>query len=506
MKRSFQATRGIEGGLAIRWAVTLLLAVTICAGPLWLWGVPLRWYYLKMDDFVYLARSRSASALWAHLVKPHNGHVVPLFLLETHLLTRLAGSLEALPQALCGASYATLVLAMTATGHLVARETGRPAQGLTAMAAVGFTSVLGPALLWYSAGQALAAGTMVVAMLAALQAWRRFGRWWLLALGLVATVAAPLLWTAGYAAGLVGMAYLWADGRRACRIAAALPPAVSVVTGLWVRGIAGRAIATTSQHAAGPFPSSGNLVPAILHSTQAVCEALVVNNLGLEAATTAPQALVLGALLAGLWIWSRPRINSGRWLRMSRMNPLEAAGAVLVAASFGLVFSVRGVETTFDNLRALGWYDAIPELGAVLFVFGWWSGRLESPPPKSLSSPQLRELLAVAIIAAVMLALHGPRAERVIYRYDGAAAPLRMDAPLVVPNRTAAELALQARNQRRALAALDRLERTAREQGASRPALRRALVGTTVPGMPDFLTELSVLELLDIPSAGSDSD
>ncbi len=111
---------------------------------------------------MYLARSRTPAALREHLFTPHNGHVVPLFLLETHVLARMAGTLEALPAVLGWASYATIVLAMAATGHVVARETGRVARGLAAMAAVGLTSVLGPALLWYAAGQALAAGTMVL--------------------------------------------------------------------------------------------------------------------------------------------------------------------------------------------------------------------------------------------------------------------------------------------------------------------------------------------------------
>ena len=428
MNRSATVARRFESSLAIRSALTALLGVALCVAPLWLWGMPLRWYCLKLDDFVYLARSRSATALWTHLLTPHNGHVIPLFLLETHLLARLAGSLEELPRVLSAASYATLVLAVAATGHLVARETGRVAYGLGAMTAVGFTSVLGPALLWYSAGQALAAGTMVLAMLVALQAWRTYGWWWLLVLGVVAAAAAPLLWTAGYSAGLVGMAYLWFDGRRGCRIAAALPLAVSVATAFVVRGMAGPPLAIASPLTAGPVIPSLDLVPGMAHSMQAVCEALIINNFGLEAATTAAQALVFGLVLAGLWIWSRTPVTPGGRLRLPRMNPLEAAGAALVVASFGMVFAVRGVETTFDNLRALGWYDAMPELGAVLFVSGWWSGPLESPPPKSLGVPRLQDLLAVAILAAAIFVLHEPRARRIIYRYDGAAAPLTTEA------------------------------------------------------------------------------
>jgi hypothetical protein len=73
------------------------------------------------------------------------------------------------------------VLAMAATGHVVAWDTERPALGLAAVAALGLTSVLGPTLLWYAASQALAAGTMIVVMLAALQVWRARGSFWPLA-------------------------------------------------------------------------------------------------------------------------------------------------------------------------------------------------------------------------------------------------------------------------------------------------------------------------------------
>jgi len=489
-------TRRIDlNGLGFRWALTALLAIAICAGSRWLWDLPLRSYYLKLDDFVYLARSRTAWSLWAHLRAPHNGHVVPLFLVETHLLARLAGSLEALPAVLSWASYVMLVLTVAATGHLVARETGRAALGLAAMAAVGFSSVLGPALLWYSAGQALAAGTMILAMLAALQAWRVRGWWWLLAVALLAATAAPLLWTAGYTAGLVGMAYLWADGRRACRRAAALPLVVSVATGLLVYRVAGPGIATASQLAARPLRQAVQVGPAVAHTAQAVCEALIINNLGLDAATTAPQALVLCALLVVLWTWSRRRFESGGSIRFRHINCLEAAGAVLVAASLGMVFAVRGTETTFDNLRALGWYDAMPELGLVLFVSGWWSGRLDSPPPWSIEAPPRRELLAVVLLAAFMLVLQAPRVGRVIFQYNGLAAPIAAEGPIPVQLDTPAELFERARAQRQALAALDRLEQAARRSGA---AIRQDVSRVPVPGMPANKGELSTIDLLDL--------
>jgi hypothetical protein len=495
-----------ERVMVVRWAPTILLALIFCAAPLWLWGVPLRWFFLKSDDFFYLMRSRSAVAIWSHLVTPHHGHVVPLFVLETHGLARLAGSLEALPTVLNWASYATMVLAMAVTGHLVAWETGRPAPGLAAMAAVSLTSVLGPTLLWYAASQALAAGTMIVAMLAALQAWRARGSWWWLALGLMTSMAAPLLWSGGYTAGVVGMAYLWADGRRACRRAAAMLPATSVALALLVWCVVGKGFAPASHLAARSLGDVAPVAAMVAHTVQAVCEAMVLNNLGLDAATTAGQAIVLGALLVAFWAWSRRRADpagSGPW---PRLNPLEAAGAVLVAASFGMIFAARGIDYSFEGVRGMGWYDAIAELGAVLFVAGWWTGPIDSPPPRSIEPPRRLELLVVVLFAAAMLLLQLPRVDRVIFLYDGAAAPFGSDAPIHVTRLTPANLAEKARAQRKALAELDRIEQAARERGTGRAAVRQAIRRVSVPGMPEPALDFDAVDLLDLPRSLMDPE
>jgi hypothetical protein len=489
-----QAERGV-----VRWAPTILLALTFCAVPLWLWGVPLRWFFLKSDDFTYLGQSRTASMLWSHLVVPHNGHVAPLFLLETHLLAWLAGSLELLPAVLSWASYATLVLAMAATGHVVAWETGRPALGLAAMAAVGLTSVLGPTLLWYAASQALAAGTMIVVMLAALQVWRARGSLWPLALAVLASIAAPLFWSAGYAAGLVAMAYLWADGRRACRRVSVLFPAVSVLLGLVVWRLAGSGFALASHLSTRSFINLLPLHAMVAHSAQAACEALILNNLGLDAATTAGQAIFFGAVLIGIWAWSRRRSDAPSLESWPRVNPLEAAGAVLVVASFGMIFAARDVASSFDGLRTMGWYDAMAELGAVLFAFGWWSGPIESPLPRSVEPPRRLELLVVMLFAIVMLGVQSPRIARIIYEYDGSAAPFGPNVPIRATPRTAASLAAQALSQRRALAVLDRLERTARETGMTRATIRQAVTPVSVPGFPLVSADFTVEDLLDLP-------
>jgi hypothetical protein len=484
------------------WAASILVGLMLCALPLWLWGVPLRWFFLKSDDFVYIAWSRSPADLHEHLFKPHNGHVVPLFLLETHALARVAGSLEVLPVVLASASYATLVLAMAATGHVVARETGRAACGLAAMAAVGLTSVLGPALLWYAAGQALAAGTMVIIMLAALQAWRARGSSGRLALSLLFVTAAPLLWSGGYAAGPVGMAYLWADGRRVCRRAAAILAAASLAEAALVWSIAGPAFAPASHLAARSFRDAVSIDAVVAHTAQAVCEALVLNNLGLDASTTAGQALVLCTLLAGLWSWSRRRPGSsgpGPW---PRIHPLEAAGAALVVTTFGMIFASRGTDTTFENLRGLGWYDTMAELGTVLFVFGLCS-RIQpsSSPLAGMAPPGRIEFLGVMLFTAVMLTLQVPRVERVIFEYDGMAAPVGPLSAREVLQRTPADLAAQAKAQRHALAALDRIERAARRGALGRAEVHKAIDRVSVPGMPTHLGDLEPAALLDVPGA-----
>jgi hypothetical protein len=489
---------GAEPRILARWAPSILLALALCAGPLWLWRVPLRWFFLKSDDFVYIARCRTAAALWENVLRPHNGHVVPLFRLETHALARLAGSLEALPTALSWASYATMVIAMAAIGHVVAWETGRTSLGLGAMAAVGLTSVLGPTLLWYAAGQALAAGTMVIIMLAALQAWRARRSWWLLALGLLAGIAAPLFWSGGYAAGPVGMVYLWADGRRASRRAAIILAVTSLalVGSVWF--LAGPKFAPASHIATQPLREALPVQAMVAHTAQAICEALILNNLGLDATTTAGQALLFCALLAALWYWSRRRCRTVDRRRWPRPSPLEAAGASLVIVTFGLIFSARGTESNFDNLRALGWYDAMAELGAVLFVCGWCAGGLTSPRPASPSPPGRSAFLGVVLFAVVMLALQAPRADRVVFEYDEMSAPIGPPSPGPIALRTPNDLATQAETQREALAALDHLERRVRAGEISR-AETRQINRVFVPGMPTHLLDFDPADLLDIP-------
>jgi hypothetical protein len=434
---------------------------------------------------------------------PHNGHVVPLFRIETYVLARLAGSLAALPSVLACASYANLIAAAATAGHLVAWETGRLCRGLAVMAAIGLSSVLGPVLLWYAASQSLAAGTAILAMLVALQTWRVRTRWYWMWLALVAAAAAPLFWTAGYTAGLVGLAYLWSDGRRFCRLASVAPLAASFMTAAAVWQFAGPATAQSSPVAQSAAPHLTQLPLVLTHVAQAISEKLILNNLGQDAFTAPAQAVVLCAGLLAIWAWTRtPRAPHGL-SPLPRPNSLEAVGVVLVLANFALVFAARGRFMTYENLRALGWYDAIPQLGAVLFVSGWWSGLIDSPPPRSIKAPRPVELLGVAVFAAALLLVQWPRAQRVIFLYDGMATEVQLEEkPEDGPrHRTGSDLEGHARSQRQVLRALDSLERSIRDGNREPEAARRAIDQLRIPGMPSELPDFKTTDLLDLPPA-----
>ena len=322
-----------------------------------------------------------------NLMTPHNARVVPLFAIQNHLLARLAGSLEAVPMVWGIACYIELLLAVIAVGLLVAVETNRIALGLAAMAGVGTSTVNGPVILWYSAGQSLCSGTLIVAMLLALSLWRLRGGWIFFMLAVLSAVAAPLYWSAGYVAGPVALAYLLAH-RQGRRRVALLPVVASLVTGILVWSIAGRTV--WSGPAGNSVAETISRIPiGLAHTTQAIPEILFLNNVGLNAETTFPQAVALCMLLALLWTASRTpdafTISRGRvsWLRLPRPNSLEAAGATLSVTCFVMIYSARGYQS-FDNLRALGWYHAIPQFGAVLFAAGWVAGRPQQIPPGPL--------------------------------------------------------------------------------------------------------------------------
>jgi hypothetical protein len=191
------------------------LAVVILATPAWLLRDELRQFTLLLDDFDYISQSRDWPMTRAHLLDPHNAHVVPIFRLWTFALVAMAGQLTNLPVVFAFASYVGLIAAMLALGYVVARETRQPAAGLAAMAILGISTVGHPAVTWFSAGQALWAGTAILVTIAFAQSWSDKGGALRLAAVALTTFLAPAVWSGGLLAGPAAVTYLYfKKGRR----------------------------------------------------------------------------------------------------------------------------------------------------------------------------------------------------------------------------------------------------------------------------------------------------
>src|SRR5262245_13187696 len=115
-----------------------------------------------------------------------------------------------------------------------------------------------------------------------------------------------------------------------------------------------------------------------------------------------------------------------------------------------------GSSTRLAARCGLGW-----RLAQVGTAMDWrcraW--RSPAPPLRTVESHHLRELLAVTRFALVMLALQTPRADRVVFAYLGASAPIRSDDGRISRRlRTAADRGDRAQGQSRALADLDPID------------------------------------------------
>ncbi|MBX6314251.1 MAG: hypothetical protein IRY99_15265, partial [Isosphaeraceae bacterium] len=483
--------------------VAAALALAVLAAPIGLVGDSLANLALIGDDFFYAAEARDWPTLCVYLLVPHNTHVVPLFRLWTYLLVQLAGRLANLQSTLATGSYVGLVVAMLAVGHFVARETGRTVLGLAAMAGLGITSVIEPAVVWYSAGQALWAGTAILGALLAAQAWRARGHWWWLALLVLGGVAAPAFWSGGLAAGPAVAAYLWADGRPRCRRVALALLVVGAAAMLLVVALSRRQINETGliweRHPELP----PRPIQAVLLTAQAIPEALILGNLGIDAALTASQGVVFTLALAAAWYGTR----RGRgW-----PTPLEAAGAAVVLASFLLTYYFRG-NFSFDSLRTLGWYYTIPQVGAMVFAAAWWAGldstatAAKPAPPHPLTR---REALAVLTLAAALLVVHQPRLQR---RAIAAAPPLtpweREEFPIPELQYLRARYfaSEHAARQHRFLIRLDRARQVALRRGIGRQEIGRVFGRVEAPGMPMQDEHYDALTLLSLPEHGTETN
>jgi hypothetical protein len=470
-----------------------LVVLLVLAAPAWLLRDQLRHFAMISDDFAYVGEARNGQRLIENLLKPRNTHVVPLFRLWTFLLVRAAGRLSSLPATLGIAAYFAFVVTTLLVGYLVSTSTGRRSAGLVALSALGISTVLEPVIIWYSAGQALCAGGMVVASLIAAESWLDRGGVWRLGLAAIGTVAAPALWTGGLVAGPAAAAYLWFDGRRRGRAAAVfclgLAACFALVLFLQVRRKIEQAAEVGGRH-----PSAAARAVASARSTaMAIPEILILRNLGIDATVTGLQGAVICAAIA----WRRLRGG------IRRITSLEAAGAVVFLGGFLMVYFFRG-DMPFEDLRPVGWYHAIPQIGAVLFAAGWWSRWSSFGQRIPVMATSRRGLLTTVILSLGLVALHAPRAGRLFLA--GA------------PPMTAAEVGLfkipelqrlravyladeHAKRQARALARLEWVERIGRELGVGRETIRNTFGRMLVPGIPEAQDEFDGVGLLDLPAA-----
>jgi hypothetical protein len=464
-------------------------------------------YRLYGDDFAYIAASRTLPRAVSNLFVPHLTHVVPAWRLWTWTLVAGAGLLERLPAVLAVASYAILVAVMLLIGRFVALETGRPALGLAAMVAMGTTSVMASPTCWYSAGQTLWAGFGVLATLWYAQHYRRSRILLSLPLAAGSAMLAGWSWTIGHVAGPVAALYLWLDGRRPCRWAAAAPLAgtglavlLSVLLGASRVDSPASLHGRTTREAADPLEG-------VLHTAQAIPENLMLGNLGLKVRTTETQGVVLTLLVLGTWA-------SIRWRQglLRAFNPLECTGAGLVLVSYLIEWTVRGYMP-FRYLRTISmgmivpWYDTVPQIGAVLFAAGWIAGprSIQGPVrPGRAGRPSRLDALRVLGLLAVVFVLNRPRVELLWRNWVPpltASERERNMFPLTSMQSMRANALLldRAAWQRRHLRRLDQAQQVASRLGIGLEAIRSAFGRLDIPELPK---EYDAAGLLDLPERG----
>ena len=400
---------------------------------------PLDIYILYSDDIAYVSASRTFSSTLANLFVPHNAHVVPAWRLVTWVLVASAGSLARLPDVLAVASYSILVAVMLLAGRLVARETGKAALGYVAMVLAGTTSLMLVPATWYSAGQPLWAGFGVLAVLWFAQSYRRSRRWQALALAAIATPLSGWLWAAGHVAGPVAAVYLWVDSRRRCRLAATGLLAVTALTVALTLAIGGSQINNAiSFHGRSPRQAA-DPTQGLLHTAQAITENLALGNLGLTVYTTATQGALLTACILLVWSsrWWLRLVQNARAADFVRLRPLECAGAALVLSSYLIEWTFRGYMDyqylRTKNLRFIvPWYDAIPQIGLVLLLAGWWSATRSNSArlDKTHDSMPLTWLgtLGLGVLVTAMIVLNRPKVDLLVRETVPALSPSELKA------------------------------------------------------------------------------
>src|SRR5262249_55032417 len=202
-----------------------------------------------------------------------------------------------------------------------------------------------------------------------------------------------------------------ARARRRCRRAAIAPRGATVLAVVLSLVLAARPVDSTVSFHGRTIREAVKPLQGAISTVQAIPENLVFANLGLEVETVPIQGIVLTTGLILFWIsrrWNGPFRAGPLGTRPSLTNPasaltwaftpMEAAGAALVLSSYFIEWAFRGY-LEYHNLRTLNlraivpWYDVIPQIGAVLFVTGWWSGPHRAAglkPPRNRPIPLTR--------------------------------------------------------------------------------------------------------------------
>lgn len=467
----------------------------IVIAPAWMLRDDLRTFWLFGDDFIYIAESRDGATTVRHLLEPHNAHIVPLFRIWTYVLVAVSGRLVNLPVVFGAASYLGLVVAMLAVGHFVARESARPALGLSAMAMLGISTVTHPAVTWFSAGQALWAGTAIVAALILAQEWCARGAAWRLALVALAIALAPAVWSGGLIAGPAVIVYILIrkEGRQARGPAVFLGGLTIALAALVLvlsrRNIQHSDVVWETHRGTWPRP-----VQALLSTAQALVESCAFGNLGVSASIAPAQAVALLICLACFWVWSKGRVR--------RVSALELTGATIAVGGCLMVYTFRG-NWAYSELRTLGWYHAIPQVGTIVFAAGWWSAL--SPP--RIRTIELGEVIAVLGLVVLFCLIQGPRSEQMLI--DAAPAFSAGEALSFPSTELRRERALyfkaeQRDRQRRALARLDRVDDILARANVNPDALRARFGRVLVPGIPEQQLGCDAIDLLTRRSGAGD--
>jgi hypothetical protein len=289
----------------------------------------------------------------------------------------------------------------------------------------------------------------------------------------LAALAAPAIWSGGLAAGPAAVAYLAVKRPSRARGAALLLVVIAIAATAMIV-VAARTYLLTAGVAWGGHRGLWlRPVRGILHTAQTLVEVCLLGNLGLEATTTPAQDVAILAGLIGLHSLSR-----GGW---RRINPLEAAGAMIALGGGLIEYTFRG-NMPYQSARILGWYYAIPQLGALLFAAGWWTAVFPVRPGR-ISRGQAAALLGLIV---GLCAAHLPRAQRFLLNGAPPFAPGEESAFPTTELRLARARYYKAETrerQVRTLARLDRLDRILARSGASPDDLRDRFGRVLVAGM-----------------------